>query len=343
MKEKHFLKGHYKRLLTEGILKSVIFGVAVCFGVNFICAFLYWMFAIGGIWLGIGVGSGAGLLSGILSYRFIYRLTDRSAAHRIDRYGLEERMITMLELKDDESYIAELQRKDAEESIDAVPSKRIKFRLSAVSLILAALALSFGGSMITLGVLAEADVIPYGIDLLNPDNSFGKFSVVYETTEGGRIVGESEQSVESGSSTSPVRAVADEGWIFVRWDDGERYPERYETDVKCDTVIKAVFERIDKDAAVDDEEDMADDLPYGAANNESGGGNSDEEGGENPEQGDSGQGGGKWQDKNQFIDGATYYRDYLDLYYQYAMNIFESGSDIPQDIIEFFEIYFSGI
>ena len=53
--------------------------------------------------------------------------------------------------------------------------------------------------------------------------------------------------------------------------------------------------------------------------------------------------GGKWNDANQFIDGNQYYRDQLDLYYELAMQIFESGGEIPPELREFFENYFDSI
>ena len=343
MNGKQIFDRHYRRLLTEGILKSVICGAAVGFGISFIFSFLYWMLAFGNIWIGIVIGIASGILTGALAYRLRYKPTDKTIARRIDRYGLEERMITMLELERDESYIASLQRSDASDKLGAFDAKSIRYTFPIAALIVAAVSLVFSTGFTTLGALAGADLIPYGIEIINPDSGIGTFKIVYEAKEGGSIFGESEQSVEKGTDTSPVLAVADEGWIFVRWDDGGVSPERFEEGVTESATIKAVFERIDKDADGTDEEDRADDLPFGSANEESGGGDSDQVGGENPDSGDSNQGGGKWQDKNQFIDGATYYRDYLDLYYQYAKNIFESDTDIPEDIIEFFEIYFGGI
>ena len=125
-------------------------------------------------------------------------------------------------------------------------------------------------------------------------------------------------------------------------DDGETSPERNETGVNSDMLIKAVFEKIESSAPEDDDSDAADDLPVGSVDEESGGDNSDELGGEEVK-GDGEGGGAKWQDKNQFIDGATYYRDYLEFYYQYATGIFDSETDIPPEMIEFFETYFSGI
>ena len=47
-----------------------------------------------------------------------------------------------------------------------------------------------------------------------------KYSVRYLETEGGRIVGNLEQTVKEGKSGSRVEAIADEGYVFVAWSDG---------------------------------------------------------------------------------------------------------------------------
>ena len=93
MNGKQIFDRHYRRLLTEGILKSVICGAAVGFGISFIFSFLYWMLAFGNIWIGIVIGIASGILTGALAYRLRYNPTDKTIARRIDRYGLEERMI----------------------------------------------------------------------------------------------------------------------------------------------------------------------------------------------------------------------------------------------------------
>ena len=342
MNIKQFFDKHYKRLVTEGILKSAILGALVCFVINFIFAFLYWMFAIGSIWLGIGIGTVSGIAFGVALYFLRYNPTEKTVAGRIDRYGFEERMITMLELREDESFMADMQRRDARKSLDNAPAKIIRFNLSKTSLMLVSALILVSISLTVLGGLAKLGKIPYGKNIFGSDD--GMFDVVYATDEGGIILGNANQSVSPGENTSAVLAIPSNGWIFVGWDDGGRSPQRYETEVEGDMIITAVFEKIDKNETdPEDESDFADDIPFGSSSSESGGGSSDNEGGDNPEEGGDGQGGGKWQDKNQFIDGATYYRDYLELYYQYAMEIFDSNGEIPPELIEFFETYFSGI
>ncbi len=342
MNIKEIFGKHYERLLVEGILKSTLIGATIALLINTVFAFLYWMLSFGSSWLGAVIGIPLGIAVGILLYFLRYRLTEQSVARRIDRCGLDERMITMVELSGDPSSIAQIQRADARDSLHALSEKTVKISISPFLIAVASVILALSILFTTLALLASGGKIPYGKDMLL-QGADGKFEVVYMTDGGGKIRGESSQSVGFGESTDFVRAVADDGWMFVFWDDGEKSPERREEGVSSNMVIKAVFKKIDNSDSDEDDSDSADDLPSGSVNEESGGGDSDQTGGENIKNDGEGNGGGKWQDRNQFIDGATYYRDYLEFYYQYAMGVFDSQTDIPPEIIEFFETYFSGI
>ena len=342
MDVKQIFGGHYKRLVAEGIVKSAVWALVVCLSVNSIFAALYWMLGVGAVWLGAAVGIPLGAILGVLLYIFKYKPTEKAVAARIDRYGLEERMITMLELRGDTSTLAELQREDARGSLGRLPAESIGIRPARLPIAVASVLLALAITLCILGIAAAQGKIPYGRDLL-VQGADGSFEVVYTVEGGGFIKGAARQSVGFGEDATTVRAVADNGWRFVGWDDGEDCPERCESAVGANMEIKARFEKISSDPADGEDGDAADDLPYGEVIEEGGGGSSDQLGGDNVKDDGEGSGGGKWQDRNQFIDGATYYRDYLEFYYQYATGIFEAETDIPEEIIEFFETYFSGI
>lgn len=342
MEIKQVFGKHYKRLHTEGIIKSVIAGAVLSFCINVIFALLYWILELGGVWLGFIIGIPFGVAFGIILYFSKYRLTEKALACRIDRYGLEERMVTMVELGDDSSSIAKIQRDDAIKSLSVLSHKDIKFSIPTVLTVLTIVSLTLSISLTVLGVLAKYEKIPYGKDIFT-QNADGVLDVVYQAGEGGKILGEKTQSVSAGGNTASVLAMADQGWMFIGWDDGEKYPERHENGVKSDMIITALFKKIDNTDSADDDSDSADDVPYGSVIEESGGGDSDQTGGETPKDDGEGNGSGKWQDRNQFIDGMTYYRDYLELYYKYSCGILDSDTEIPDEIIEFFEMYYSGI
>ena len=377
MNGKELFKKHYSRLVIEGIIKSALLGLAIGFGANFVAAFFAWMFDFGGIWFGIGVGAGVAAVSGVILYFLKFKPNMQDVARRLDRLGLQERMVTMLELKGDDSYIAEIQRENARAHLAKVSHRNIRFRISKVIVVVLAVAFIFASSMTTVVGLAESGIIPPGDEIITPDDPYeNHIAISYMAEEGGEIEGETDQLVAPGESTTPVVAVAHEGWVFVGWEDGVETPERSEDNVLTEMIYFAIFEEIGEGEGGDGSEggnpgesgdsegDSAEDVPEGgSANVESDttgdagdegdgqGGSSDSDGGEgsSEEEGEGkgdgkGQGaGGKWEDSNQFLDGKTYYKDHIDMYYQLAQEILAEGGEIPQELREFLEAYYDSI
>lgn len=376
MIDNRFFEKHHSRLVKEGVIKASLCGLLVGFTIDFLLALPFWIFGIGNIWIAIGAGLGAAVISGILLYLYKFRPTPEEIARRVDRLGLKERLVTMMELQNDDSYIAKIQRENAKEHLKDVESRKLKFRLSKAMIVLTVAAFLLGSSMTTVLALSGKDIIPSGSQLLNPEDPMANYiSVSYVIEEGGEIIGESDQLILIGEDTEPVVAVAEDGWMFVGWDDGNDNPERQDLDVSEDLVFVAMFEEIgdgiessggdSSDGPADDSEgDQADDAPNnenassgegqpGDAGSDSSGEGSE---GQNPNdsngkgesqdggEGEGGQGSsGKWSENNQFIDGNTYYRDYLDMYYELAQDIFAADGSIPPEFKEFFESYFNSI
>ena len=274
MDKKQVFGKHYQRLFARSILRSVLAGVALALSVNTVFALLYWMLGFGTAWLGAPVGAVLGVCFGILLYVGRYKMSDEMLARAIDSYGLEERTVTMVELRDDSSAIAQLQRRDAMDKLEKLPEESVKLRMRPALVALVSVAATASVFLGILGGLAASGKIPYGKDLIG--NGGGTCEIVYTVEGGGFIRGERTQSVGFGDAGSAVRAVADNGWMFVGWDDGDQSPERSEQGVRTDMQIKARFVRIDHESMDAEDSDSADDLPYGSVIEEGGGANSDE-------------------------------------------------------------------
>lgn len=67
------------------------------------------------------------------------------------------------------------------------------------------------------------------------------FSIRYQATSGGTILGETEQIVREGENGTEVIAVADEGYIFLRWSDGKTEHARQEESVQANSSFTAEF------------------------------------------------------------------------------------------------------
>lgn len=377
MIQKSFFQKHHKRLVLEAVLKAVICGLLVGFLANFLAALAAWIFDFGGIWFAIGIGAAVGLITGVTLYFAKFRPSVQELAHRVDRLGLEERMVTMLEMQQDESYIAKIQREDAQKHLKDVEERKLRMRLPKLVSIMAAIAMVLGCGMTTVAGLAAEDIIDSGAEVLNPEDSMPELlAVSYIVEGGGEIEGETDQLLLPGEDATPVVAVPEDGWVFNGWDDGIQTPERHDKANETGAVYTAIFVEIGDEGGEpgqpgepgqqgsdSGEGDKADDVPGGGeANADKAPGGQGEQGsgsgsdssansgtGEGEEQGEGkgdgkGQGaGGKWEENNQFLDGSTYYGDHKDEYYELAQQIFEENGEIPPEMLEFFKNYFSGI
>lgn len=69
------------------------------------------------------------------------------------------------------------------------------------------------------------------------------FAVTYTAAPHGRIEGETEQEVRYGAKTTPVTAVPDDGYAFVRWSDYCETPTRIDSEFTDNASFTAIFDR----------------------------------------------------------------------------------------------------
>ena len=376
MIQKQFFQKHHKRMVTEAIIKAALWGLLLGSCANFLAAMAAWLFDFGGILFAVAIGVGVAMVSGLIFYFVKFRPSVEVLAYRVDRLGLEERMITMLQLQEDDSVIARLQRENAQAHLQDVQDKKLRMRLPKAVIALMVVALVLSCSMTTVLALAEEGVLPPGSELIDPTDPMAELlAISYLAGEGGEIEGETDQLLLPGEDGTPVVAVPEDGWVFVGWDDGWDEPERQELAATSGAVYMAQFQEIGEGGEEtgegegsgeggQGEGDQAPDVPAGGESQTEGaqggqgedgsgsGADSSNQGGqgEGEEQGEGkgdgkGQGaGGKYDDtNNQFLDGQTYYRDYLEMYYQMALDFYEKNGEIPSELWEFFEAYFESI
>lgn len=252
-----------KRLMRNGIIKSLIFALIVGFAVDGLVALITWFVAdmtVGTV-LGISIGLGVVAIaaSAPVFYFLFFRPTTYQIAQRLDELGLEERMITMCELEQDPSYLAMKQRDDAQAKLRGVNAKSLKITVSMLMIVLLIVSFVFAVGFTTVSALAATDVITKGNDIGKDDNDgiiddYNYFTVRYMILSGnGVIEGETTQIVEKGNNTTQVTAVPDEGYAFYKWTDesGEEIlgvsETRMEFNVQNDINLYAVFEPIEPD------------------------------------------------------------------------------------------------
>lgn len=336
MDNKQIFNEHFKRLAKEGWLKSVFAAMLIGFPVMLAVAAVTWVLEANGLWYSLAAllvftGGFAPLF-----YFKRFRPTAKQIARRIDALGLEERVITMTELSDSDTYMALRQREDAREKLKSTNEKQIKFRFSAAVVACVCVLGVLGLSLTTANTLSFYGVIPkFGeiIDSTLPQEPIIEFEVSYfvEGGEGGIIEGEELQIVEQGQSSSLVFARADEGWSFQGWSDGLPDPYRSDENIMGNMEVFAVFEQLGNPGEGDGEpSDLPPDQP---------GENPSNDGGD--EDGDGPIGGGRYEPANQIIDEETYYRDVYEQYYDQILELLSSGAEIPEDLRIIIEAYFN--
>ena len=349
MDSKKLFDKYYSRLAREGMLKALLCGIVIGFAVDFVVALVTWL--IPGLDFGFAIALGAGIIVGVIAaiifYHKAFKPTTKKIARRIDSLGLEERLITMTELENDESYIAMRQREDAKAKLNEVNSKSIKFVI-ARSLIIAAVVVGvLGLSMTTVNALAGTGVIPDPNPFIPDDvrDQTVMVSYIVDNDEAGWIDGDTDQVIYVGDKTTEVTAIANEGWAFVEWEeDKSTNPARFDSNITGDMVFTAVFVELSdgNGSNGDGDKDPGDVEPDNEPSNKD---NSDipPEGppsNEPPTENKPGDQDVKYLPSNQIKDGKTPYQNDFEDDYNAAMEKLLSDGNLTAEEKAMLEEYF---
>ena len=330
MDRKQYFEKHYSKLRFEAWLGAALIGVIAGLFAGAAVALVTWFFAYNGLLASILSTVGVTAIVTPLVYLAKFRPDVVKNARRLDRLGLEERLVTMVEYANDDSFIAEVQREDAKLSLAKLASSAIKFTLSKASLVLIIVSASLFTTANTLEVLASTGLIPGGDSFIEEEieeEVIEYVTVTYEAEGGGFFTGEDIQLIPKGTASTQVVAVADEGWMFVEWDDGYKKPARSDKNINEDVTFIAIFTMTGEEGDPSQEDPNADpsdkpkDSPQQQEQQNQDQQEQDKQEQENqdqqqqdkpkPEPGDPTHGGSKYQEANQVIDGETYYKDAL--------------------------------
>ncbi|MDE7158426.1 MAG: hypothetical protein K2N74_02525, partial [Clostridiales bacterium] len=228
MENKKLFEKYRARLVREGVIRSALWGVISGCTAIFAVAVVCWLSGFeSGVWLALGLGVGLGVACGVALYFLKYKPTEKDVARRVDSLGLEERMITMLEFENDDSYLAQRQREDARERLHSADHKKITFKLSVSVLSALVIAPVAAAGMLTVGGLVAGGIIPTLPTIVNPETREDLVEVTYLVDGDGEIDGDELQVLAKGEYATPVKAVSYEaGWVFDRWDDNSKNPYR---------------------------------------------------------------------------------------------------------------------
>jgi hypothetical protein len=128
MKKIDQLQRSYSQLKTEAIIHSVLFSFSIGFSLGFIVFIVGVIATLNLAVVGLCSALVVSLIVGFYLYKYHLRPTQKIVAQKIDDLGLEERTITMIELEQTKSYIAQIQRDDAKEKLSNITPKFLYFK-----------------------------------------------------------------------------------------------------------------------------------------------------------------------------------------------------------------------
>lgn len=329
------LLGKYRsRLAKEGWLRSALCGLSTGFGADILCAAGFWVFGIKQFWVFIVVFAAVTAIATPLFYYGRFKSSRRQVASRIDMLGLEERILTMTQFENDDSYIARRQREDAMNALRSVNESFVKIAVSASMVVVCCVTCVLGVGATTASALSDKSLLDLIREKKEEEEALANtFYLTYGVKDnvGGRVDGELEQSVRGGEAGTTVQAVAEDGYIFIGWTDGYEDATRTDVDVKKDVTVNAVF----VEAENNDEDDQTEEEKGEGEPGE--GSSSTQQPGEPSDPSDSGDGTGDGAGSgadsasNQVIDGSTYYGDEYSGSLSDAQDSMNSDSNLSGD------------
>ncbi|MBQ7408233.1 MAG: hypothetical protein IJW13_03055, partial [Clostridia bacterium] len=100
------LSSYGKRLKKEGMLKALLVACIIGFVAPAISAVAVWLISASLVWVCAIIFAVVTLVSTVVLYHAFYKPSNEDIARRLDSLGLEERIITMNQFANDDSFIA---------------------------------------------------------------------------------------------------------------------------------------------------------------------------------------------------------------------------------------------
>ena len=360
---KNILKPYYNKLISEGLLRAIFCGLIVGFSVLFATALVCWYLAFKGYWLAIILSVSTTVIATTLFYFLKYRPNLKQISARIDELGLEERILTMNQLQGDNSYIAQKQREDAMNALQTVKVSNIAVTIALSLMLTMPLVAVASTGVATVYGLHVAGILPSGREVLFQiiEPAPLDVNVQFKANGGGTVSGYTDQTIKEGANAEAVVAIPETGYAFSHWTWIEGSSVKFSTapyfvaeEVFEDTKFTAVFTQLEN------YEEPVPGLESGGKGNGKGqNGNqngptsdtdmppSEDQQPQTPDPDDDmsngGYSSGATDERNQILDGETYYGDLYGDAKDTAMDNISKNDDMSDDMKDFIEDYYDAI
>lgn len=126
--EEKALLSYNSKLKWEAVIKSLFLALTVGFLLSAIVSIISFATLKNILWVAIVIWAVSSAGFAVLFYFKHYRPNIRMTAERVDEVGLEERIITMVQFKDQDNPMLKRQREDAQTALGSVSVKQVKMR-----------------------------------------------------------------------------------------------------------------------------------------------------------------------------------------------------------------------
>lgn len=343
------LKDYRTRIAKENWIKALLCGLTTGFCLDLVLALVFLFFGVRLFWICIIAFVAGTAVATPLFYFKKFKSSTRQVASRVDTLGLEERILTMAQFENDDSYMARRQREDAVSALKTVNESLIKFAVSVPLIVICATACVLGAGATTASALSNKAIVDRINENLNPPTAY---TVNYAVNgQGGTVLGPTSQTVNHGENAAPVEAVAEDGFVFVGWSDGLSDAYREDADLKGNLTVSAVFlpiEDSEEEETGDDQDSESDKSEKGdkfdpSKKDPNAPPSDDPSDDSDGSDGDSDGQGGKSKPNNQIIDGNTYYGDEYDNSMSDAQDSMNAGADMSGNQKDTIGNYFHNI
>ena len=125
-----------RKMYLNSIVNSILYGLINSFILSTILIIILYIFRVKNNLITLTCFGSLFVIFTLISYFKFFKVTKESTARTLDKLGLDERVITMIEFKDEDSDYIILQREDTLKRLKNVSVKEIKVKIQKFSLLI---------------------------------------------------------------------------------------------------------------------------------------------------------------------------------------------------------------